>query len=61
MEIKWSEIFDQYISLVFILLVALASFGSTEQRDYNLIWFIIRLTLVSFKTSLKQVTISFYQ
>ena len=37
MEIKWSEIFDQYISLVFILLVALASFGSTEQRDYNLI------------------------
>ena len=61
MEIKWSEIFDQYISLVFILLVALASFGSTEQRDYNLIWFIIRLTLVSFKTSLKQVTISFYK
>ena len=61
MEIKWSEIFDQYISLVFILLVALASFGFTEQRDYNLIWFIIRLTLVSFKTSLKQVTISFYQ
>ena len=61
MEIKWSEIFDQYISLVFILLVALASFGSTEQRDYNLIWFIKRLTLVSFKTSLKQVTISFYQ
>ena len=61
MEIKWSEIFDQYISLVFILLVALASFGFTEQRDYNLIWFIIRLALVSFKTSLKQVTISFYQ
>ena len=48
-------------SLVFILLVPLTSFGSTEQRHCNLIRSIIRLTLVSFGTSLKQITISLSQ
>ena len=42
-------------SLVFILLVPFASFGSTEQRHCNLICSITRLTLGSFKTPLKQI------
>ena len=48
-------------SFVFILLVPFASFGCTEQRHYNLNCSIIRLTLESFETSLKQITISLSQ
>ena len=47
-------------SLAFTLLVALAYFGSKEQRHCNLICSIIRLTLGFFKTSLKQVKISLF-
>ena len=54
--IHWESQFrcKSFPSLVFILLVPLISFGSTEQRHCNLIWSIIRLILGSFKTSLKQ-------
>ena len=41
-------------SLVFILLVPVTSFGSTEQRHCNLICSIIRLILGSFRISLQQ-------
>ena len=48
----------RFPSLPIILLVPLASFGSTEQRHCNLNCFIIRLTLGSFKTSFKHITTS---
>ena len=41
-------------SLVFILLVPVTSFGSTEQSHCSLICSIIRLILRSFRNSLKQ-------
>ena len=43
------------------MILGLTSFGSTEQRHCNLLCFIIRLILESFRTFLKQITISLTQ
>ena len=46
------------LSLIFIVLVPLRSFGSTEQNHCNLIYSKIRLILGFFRTFFEQITIS---